>query len=150
MEPLPLSRIADFARARITAGDPRLTVSRLSTDSRTIQPGEFFVPIRGVTFDGHRFVEQVAAQRAAGALVEEGWEGKVPKDFALLRVADTLVGYQQIAAGYRRCLPLKVVAITGSNGKTSTKDFVSTTTSVCRARFWKPTRMTKSRCGNSA
>ena len=102
-----------------------MTVARLSTDSRTIQSGELFVAIRGEHFDGHRFVEQVAARGAAGALVEEGWQGKVPPEFALLRVADTLAGYQQIAAGYRRCLPLKVIAITGSNGKTSTKDFVA-------------------------
>ncbi len=58
-------------------------------------------------------------------LVAEDWKGTVPSSFALVRVADTLVGYQKIAAGYRRSLPLKVVAITGSNGKTSTKDFIA-------------------------
>lgn len=125
MEPLPLSRIAEFAHARIAAGDPAVTVARISTDSRTIQPGELFVAICGDNFDGHNFIEQVAARGAVGALIVEGWKGTVPKNFALLRVADTLVGYQQIAAGYRRCLPLKVIAITGSNGKTSTKDFVA-------------------------
>ena len=125
MEPLPLSRLAEFAQARITSGDPAVTVARVSTDSRTIQPGELFVAIRGDIFDGHKFVEEVAARGAAGALVAEEWKGTVPKTFALLRVADTLMGYQQIAAGYRRCLSLKVIAITGSNGKTSTKDFVA-------------------------
>lgn len=125
MEPLSLSRLAEFARATITAGNPAVTVTQISTDSRTIQPGEFFVAIRGDNFDGHRFVEQVAKRGAAGALVDQGWTGTLPEDFAILRVADTLVGYQQIAGEYRRCLPLKVIAITGSNGKTSTKDFVA-------------------------
>ncbi len=125
MEPLSLSRLAEFAHATITAGNPAVTVTRISTDSRTIQPGELFVAIRGDNFDGHRFVEQVAKRGAAGAVVDQSWTGNVPEDFAILRVADSLVGYQQIAAEYRRCLPLKVIAITGSNGKTSTKDFVA-------------------------
>ncbi len=125
MEPLSLFRLAEFAHATLTAADPAVTVTHVSTDSRSVQPGELFVAIRGENFDGHRFVEQVAQRGAVGAVVEQGWEGTVPKNFALLRVADTLVGYQQIAAGYRRCLTLKVIAITGSNGKTSTKDFVA-------------------------
>ncbi|MEP6809480.1 MAG: UDP-N-acetylmuramoyl-tripeptide--D-alanyl-D-alanine ligase [Chthoniobacterales bacterium] len=125
MEPLPLSRLAEFAQAQIEAGDPSLTIARVSTDSRTVQAGDLFVAIVGENFDGHDFVEQVAERGATGALVSTTWQGTVPQDFALLRVADTLVGYQQIAAGYRRCLPLQVIAITGSNGKTSTKDFVA-------------------------
>ncbi|MFN2508459.1 MAG: UDP-N-acetylmuramoyl-tripeptide--D-alanyl-D-alanine ligase [Chthoniobacterales bacterium] len=107
------------------SGNPDRTLTHISTDSRTIQAGDLFVPIRGENFDGHRFVEQAAQKGAAGALVEESWNGDVPPTFALIRVADTLVAYQQIAASYRRSLPLKVIAITGSNGKTSTKDFVA-------------------------
>jgi UDP-N-acetylmuramoyl-tripeptide--D-alanyl-D-alanine ligase len=125
MDALPLSQIAQNAGGKLAQGEAIRQITRISTDSRTIQRGDLFVPIRGENFDGHRFVEQTAERGAAGALVEETWSGKVPDDFALIRVADTLVGYQQIAANYRRSLPLKVVAITGSNGKTSTKDFVA-------------------------
>ncbi len=125
MDPLPLSRIAEFACGEIAVGDANQTITRISTDSRTLQSGDLFVPIRGDNFDGHKFVEQAAERGASGALVEQNWSGSVPAEFALVRVADTLVGYQQIAAGYRRSLPLKVIAITGSNGKTSTKDFVA-------------------------
>jgi UDP-N-acetylmuramoyl-tripeptide--D-alanyl-D-alanine ligase len=125
MEPLSLSKIAEFAQGKIEAGNRDLILTRLSTDSRTIQPNELFIPIRGEHFDGHKFVEQTAEKGAAGALVDEKWKGKVPKTFALVRVPDTLVGYQSIAAQYRRSLPLKVIGITGSNGKTSTKDFVA-------------------------
>ena len=125
MEPLPLSQIAEFAKASITSGNRDAIISRISTDSRTIQPGDLFVPIRGENFDGHRFVEQTVERGAIGALVEKEWSGKVPSSFALVRVPDTLVGYQNIAASYRQSLPLKVIAITGSNGKTSTKDFLA-------------------------
>ncbi len=125
MDARSLSQIADYADGMLAQGDAAVSVTRISTDSRTIQQGDFFVPIRGENFDGHRFVEQTAERGAAGALVENDWQGNVPKNFALVRVADTLVGYQQIAARYRKSLPLKVIAITGSNGKTSTKDFVA-------------------------
>ncbi len=123
MDPLPLSRLAEFAGATIAGGDSNQTITRVSTDSRTLQPGDLFVPIRGENFDGHNFIAQAVERGASAALAANDWNGNVPADFALLRVADTLVGYQQIAAGYRRSLPLKVIAITGSNGKTSTKDF---------------------------
>ncbi len=125
MEPHSLHQLAQFAGGTLARGDGARVITRISTDSRTIEAGDFFVPIRGENFDGHRFVRQTAERGAAGALVEQGWQGEVPAGFALIRVADTLVGYQQIAAGYRQSLRLKVIGITGSNGKTSTKDFVA-------------------------
>jgi UDP-N-acetylmuramoyl-tripeptide--D-alanyl-D-alanine ligase len=127
MNPLSLGQIAKFAGGSISAGNPDATISRISTDSRTLQAGDLFVPLRGENFDGHKFVEQAAERGAAGAMVEKNWKGTTPKNFALIRVADTLVGYQTLAANYRASLPLKVIAITGSNGKTSTKDFVAAT-----------------------
>src|SRR3954447_15455063 len=104
MDPLPLSRIAEFAKGRVDSGAANLTVSRISTDSRTIQPGDLFVPIRGENFDGHQFVRQTAERGAVGALVDENWREEVPDNFALIRVADTLVAYQNIAAAYRKQL----------------------------------------------
>ena len=91
MEPLSLARIAEFAQASIAAGNPQTMIARISTDSRTLQRGDFFVPIRGENFDGHEFVGQAAERGAVGAMVEENWSGSTPKDFALLRVPDTLV-----------------------------------------------------------
>ncbi len=125
MDALSLAQIAEFAGGTLVSSDRNDAISRISTDSRTIQAGDLFVPIRGDNFDGHRFVEQTAERGAAGALVDESWSGNVPDDFALIRVADTLVGYQNIAAAYRKFLGLKVLGITGSNGKTSTKDFAA-------------------------
>jgi UDP-N-acetylmuramoyl-tripeptide--D-alanyl-D-alanine ligase len=125
MDARTLSQLAAYANGALTGGDPHREITRISTDSRTIQPGDLFVPIRGANFDGHRFVEQTAAKGAAGAVVEPVWKGKVPESFALIRVADSLAGYHAIAAYYRQSLPIKVIGITGSNGKTSTKDFVA-------------------------
>lgn len=129
MDPLPLRQIAEFAGRPLVVDDGGLTVSRISTDSRTLRPGDLFVPLRGENFDGHAFVEQASERGAIGAMVEESWKGVTPKAFALIRVPDTLAGYQTLAANYRKSLPLRVIAITGSNGKTSTKDFLAATLS---------------------
>jgi UDP-N-acetylmuramoyl-tripeptide--D-alanyl-D-alanine ligase len=132
MNPLTLSQIAQFAGASLSSGDGTVVINKVSTDSRTIKTGELFVALRGENFDGHDFVEAVAKSGATGALVDANWNGNVPNNFALLRAADPLHAYQALAANYRRSLTLKVLAITGSNGKTSTKDFAA---SVLARRF---------------
>src|SRR5438309_7731722 len=125
MNPLRLSQVAHFAGASLESGDGTVVINKISTDSRTIKPGELFVALHGENFDAHDFVEAAAKSGSAGALVNRNWNGHVPKNFALIRALDPLHAYQQIAANYRRSLTLKVVAITGSNGKTSTKDFAA-------------------------
>src|SRR5512132_525435 len=132
MNPLTLSQIAQFAEASLSSGDGTVVINKVSTDSRTIKPGELFVALRGENFEGHDFVEATAKAGAAGALVDLNWAGSVPNNFALLRATDALQAYQTLAANYRRSLTLKVLAITGSNGKTSTKDFAA---SVLARRF---------------
>src|SRR2546427_8663800 len=132
MNPLPLSRIAQFAGCSLASGDGTVVIAKVSSDSRTVKPGELFVALHGENFDGHNFVESAAKAGAAGAVVDSSWKGKVPENFALIRVKDTLQAYQKLAANYRKSLSLNVVAITGSNGKTSTKDF---TAAVLARRF---------------
>jgi len=132
MNPLTLSQIAQFAGATLSSGDRTVVINKVSTDSRTIKPGELFVALRGENFEGHDFIEAAAKAGATGALVDLNWAGNVPNNFALLRAPDTLQAYQTLAANYRRSLALKVLAITGSNGKTSTKDFAA---SVLARRF---------------
>jgi len=127
MNALSLRQIAAFAGGSLTAVDPELIVTKVSTDSRTLRPGNLFIALRGENFDGQQFVEQAIEHGAIGAMVDESWTRVAPKTFALIHVADTLAGYQSLAANYRKSLALKVVAITGSNGKTSTKDFLAAT-----------------------
>jgi UDP-N-acetylmuramoyl-tripeptide--D-alanyl-D-alanine ligase len=125
MNPTTLEQIAQFAGAKLESGDRDISVDKISTDSRTVKRGELFVALRGENFDGHQFVGVAAHAGAAGAIVDPDWKGKVPENFALLRVADTLRAYQDLAANYRKSLQINVLAITGSNGKTSTKDFAA-------------------------
>ena len=138
MNPLKLFQIAQFAGASLSSGDGTIVINKVSTDSRTIKPGELFVALRGENFEGHDFIEAAAKAGAAGALVGFVWADKVPNNFAILRTTDTLKAYQTLAANYRRSLTLKVLAITGSNGKTSTKDFAA---AVLARRF----RVTKTK-----
>ena len=95
----------------------------VTTDSRSIKPGELFVALKGENFDGHSYCAMALASGAAGVLVENSMD--LPEDKVLI-VQDTLAAYQEIAHAYRKSMKnVQVVAITGSNGKTSTKDLVA-------------------------
>lgn len=100
----------------------------IGTDSRGIGQGELFVALRGARFDGHDFLEQAIAAGAAGLLVDSDYCCKLPAapDVAVIRTTNTLEAYQKIAAGYRDRLKARVVAITGSVGKTMTRRMIST------------------------
>src|SRR5438477_7360275 len=132
MNRLSILEIAEFAGAAVSSGHRKTLIDKISTDSRTLKHGELFVALRGENFDAHRFVESVAKAGAAGAIVDSNWTGKTPENFALIRAEDTLQAYQNLAANHRKSLSLKVVAITGSNGKTSTHDL---TAAVLGRRF---------------
>ncbi|MEP6685145.1 MAG: UDP-N-acetylmuramoyl-tripeptide--D-alanyl-D-alanine ligase [Verrucomicrobiota bacterium] len=124
MSPTTLTQIVAFAGGTLT-GKGEAKITRINTDSRILRSGDLFVALRGDNFDGHRFVESAAKRGAVAVLVEHNWRGDIPLSLGVIRVDDTLAAYQKIAAGYRRSLPLKVIAITGSNGKTTTKDFLA-------------------------
>jgi len=101
-----------------------LEFSGVTTDSRNVKKGELFVALSGENFDGHDYAAKACEAGAAGVLAQK--EVAVPDGAVLIRVADTLKGYQDIARAYRMSLKnLKVVAVTGSNGKTSTKDMLA-------------------------
>jgi len=131
MEATPLETIARWAGGQLVAGDALATVRQVCTDSRALQPGDLFVALRGEKFDAHEFAAE-AARRGAAAVIGE----RVPEGFSpgcgLILVADSLVALQQLARSYRQTLALQVVGLTGSNGKTSTKDL---TAAVLGARF---------------
>ena len=125
MNRLSIFQIAELAAAAVSSGDGNAPIEKISTDSRTIKRGELFVALRGENFNGHNFIESVAKTGAAGAIMDLNWKGEILANFAVIRVEDTLRAYQNLAANYRKSLSLKVLAITGSNGKTSTKDFAA-------------------------
>lgn len=121
MEPLTLQKLAEMS-AGVLDGDPSLEVTRVVTDSRSAKDGELFVALRGERFDGHAFLDEVFSKGVRSAFVEAGCRA-VPEGMSVLRVPDTLAGLQRLAAEYRKTLPVRVVGITGSSGKTTTKDF---------------------------
>lgn len=97
-------------------------ITGISTDSRTLQPGELFIPLKGENFDGHKFLEAALGKGAVAALSSEKRDNAPER---VIRVEDTLAAYHKIAACYRSKFSMPVIAITGSNGKTTTKDLMA-------------------------
>jgi len=97
--------------------------ARVSTDSRRLAVGDLFFCLRGPTFDGHDFVAAAAAAGAAGVVCEKG-RGADHGDAALLEVDDTLRALGDLAAAHRRGFDGPLIAVTGSNGKTTTKEML--------------------------
>ena len=122
---LTLSELANWCGGKVEppdAGD--VMVGGVSTDTRTIRPGELFVAIDGLNQDGHRFIKYAASAGAAGAVVEK----KTPasSSFPIILVDDTLDALGRMANGYRWHPPLiPWIAVTGSNGKTTTRELLS-------------------------
>jgi UDP-N-acetylmuramoyl-tripeptide--D-alanyl-D-alanine ligase len=128
VEPLALSAadIAAVAGGRIVRGDAGTPIGRIAIDSRTLIAGDFFVAIKGERFDGQRFVSEALARGAIGALVQDV-PGDLPGDAGqktpvVIRVDDTTRALQDVARDVRRRSGSRVVAITGSAGKTTTKE----------------------------
>jgi len=104
--------------------NPDQPVGTVCTDSRHLKAGDFFVPLVGERFDGHRFLEQLPALGGQGALVSLDWTAPLPSGLLHWRVDDTLAAYQQLALLHRRQLGLPLVAVTGSAGKTTTRELI--------------------------
>ncbi|MDR6224803.1 UDP-N-acetylmuramoyl-tripeptide--D-alanyl-D-alanine ligase [Desmospora profundinema] len=103
------------------SGNPMVT--GVSTDTRTLEPGQLYVPLEGERFDGHDFLKQAVEKGASAAL----WERSRPlpeTSIPLVLVDDTLEALQRLASAYRQAIGATVVAVTGSNGKTTTKDLI--------------------------
>ncbi|MCH1509086.1 MAG: UDP-N-acetylmuramoyl-tripeptide--D-alanyl-D-alanine ligase [Akkermansiaceae bacterium] len=98
-----------------------IVTNGVSTDTRSIQKGSLFVALKGENFDAHNFLQQAVEGGAGALLVQNG--DNLPEGLPVILVDDTLAGLQRLAEWYRGRLSLRVVAISGSNGKTSTKDF---------------------------
>ena len=109
------------------AGSADGVIGDVVTDSRTLRPGDLFVALRGPRFDGHAFVTDVLERGAAAAIVEEGFASSAGPDVwtRLIAVPDTLEALQRLAHTVRVSVDTRVVAITGSAGKTTTKEAIA-------------------------
>ncbi len=121
---LPLAQIADWAGG-VLHGDGEAVAAGYSIDSRTLSPGDLFFAVSGEHFDAHAFVEQAFARGAAGAVVSEARLGEHRASAALIAVDEPLAALQRLSARVRRHWGRRVVGITGSAGKTTTKEMVA-------------------------
>ncbi len=137
--------IEDVLRAtggKLLQGKGNTFFQGVSTDSRTVTGGELFIALKGSRFDGHQYALEALKKKAGGVLIEEDKVGDIRwngyRSRAVIAVKDTLTALGQIARDWKRKYGIPVVALTGSNGKTTTKEMIAacleTTFSVLKTK----------------
>ena len=116
-----LSQIAAAVNGRLVGAD--VTVEGVSTDTRAIAKGALFIALAGERFDAHDFLDQAMAAGAGALLVADA--GKLPAGVSAVVVDDTRLALGRLAAAWRARFALPVIAVTGSNGKTTTKEMIA-------------------------
>ncbi len=124
MDPLPLSEIAEMAGARLLRESGDLRISRVGKDTRSLAPGDLYVALRGENFDGNTFASEAVARGASAVLLDSA-EAAKGLEVPVLLADDGLEALTRLARSWRNRLNLRVLCITGSNGKTSTKEFAA-------------------------
>ncbi len=126
---LRLQQISQWLTSARLHGNPDALIQRVTTDSRTCQAGDLFVALQGERFDANDFLPQVAASGATAAIANRGLDNA---QLAGVEVADTRMALGQLATGWRSQFNLPVIAVTGSNGKTTVTQMIA---SILRAGF---------------
>ncbi len=121
-----VEKLVEATQGELLQGNSRQSIRRVSTDTRQLLPGDCFVALRGEVCDGHDFIPAALAG-GAGALVLSRCDSSlaIPPQVAVVRVGDTLYALGEMARHYRRQHPLPLVGVTGSNGKTSTREMIA-------------------------
>lgn len=132
MEAISLNYAAHAVAGELSGGTGAELALRVSTDSRQAQAGDLFFAIRGEHFDGHEFLSEVAQQGSACLVVSRDFTGTLPAGCPVITVDDLRLALGRLAARYRDDFELPVIAVGGSNGKTTVKDVLD---AVLRQRF---------------
>lgn len=126
MDPLPLSEVASMAGARLMGVPLDALVCNINKDTRSIQPGDLYIALHGEKFDGNEFAEDALRRGAAAVLLDSPtFAEKLAVTHPVLLADDSLATLTRLAAAWRARLKLRVLGITGSSGKTSTKEFAA-------------------------
>jgi len=125
VEERSLKFLAEASGGVLVKGLVDTVFRRVCTDSRQVQSGDLFIAIKGETFDGHQFIADVAAKGAAGVVVARTHPLEKMPGCAVIAVADPRAALGKLAAAYRQDFSLPVIAVGGSNGKTTTKELVA-------------------------
>jgi UDP-N-acetylmuramoyl-tripeptide--D-alanyl-D-alanine ligase len=136
MEPRTLEYIAQTMQGELLNGSPARAITRISTDSRHVEPGDLFLALAGERFDGHTFLFEVAQRGAAAVVVERQ---KLPPGFnacPVILVENSRLALGRLGAAYRREFDLPVVTVGGSNGKTTTKELIASVLRQKKATLW--------------
>ena len=126
---IPIEEILRATGGKLLQGEEKTFFQGISTDSRTVGEGELFIALKGPRFDGYHFALEALEKKAGGVVIEEDkagdirWNGYRPR--AVIAVKDTLRALGDLACDRRRRYRTPVVALTGSNGKTTTKEMIS-------------------------
>ncbi len=124
--------VADAVGGKILRGEASALVRRVCTDSRSAAAGDLFLAIKGDRFDGHDFLNEVAGKNVGAIVLARGRRPEKLPDCAAIGVDEPRTALGQLAAAYRQQFTLPVIAVGGSNGKTTTKDLIA---SVLRQKF---------------
>ena len=136
-----LSKVAEVVDGRLVGGDRAL--AGVSTDTRAIANGQLFIALRGENFDAHEFLSQALSSGASALLVAD--EAKLPAGASAVIVDDTLQALGRLAAAWRAQFDIPVIAVTGSNGKTTTKEMIA---SILKAEFDQDVLATRGNLNN--
>ena len=126
MEPRTLGFVEQSCNGQLVAGERSASVRHICTDSRLAKPGDLFVAIRGDRFDGHDYLNDALGQGAEAAVVNRSRLAQAESAGPMIGVDETRCALGQLAARYRQDFELPMVAVGGSNGKTSTKEILAT------------------------
>lgn len=126
MKPITFAELAKMAEGILLQGDPASTIHSVHFDTRQLESGSLFVPIEG-NRDGHDYILQAVEQGAEAVLLsnQNKLPAELPQAVGVILVNDTLRAFQKLSAAYRLQFDIPIVAVTGSNGKTSTKDIIA-------------------------
>jgi UDP-N-acetylmuramoyl-tripeptide--D-alanyl-D-alanine ligase len=125
MEKLNLRMVAKYSNGEVEKEAGRTEVGGVGTDTRTIRGGDLFVALKGERFNGHDYLDDAARRGAAAVMVERGEMRTRRSPLPAVVVDSALTGLQQMAREYRATLPVRTVAVAGSNGKTITKELIA-------------------------